>query len=663
MVINLNEFSYFGRKLRSGYFDGLMRESYEWEEIWREEYRRCIEGYSIGGLKISGRLYSYVNFGSIELLEGNYKRVGLPKLRDIDLEIDGQIGRAIREGKNLMIIAGRRLGKSYYGTWLNCYYSVFRFSKTMIAAGREDKLLNAAGMAYNHINGLQNTEFFVPILKGTPKSTNDGMYLGYSIKDEQTGKFIDKYTGGVVYLRNFRDDFTIANGLSTKYVFIEEVGMFDNLKKSYNSMKFCWKEGNNSFGFALLMGTGGDMRRGSKDAYDMFLNCDLYDLLVFQDKENENLKISMFIEGYWSFNEYRDKNNYLDVERAYKSELEAREKLRSSNDLESYYQRIQYSPLSWREAFLRSDSGYFDSYLITQQLEYLERDSRAGKDYLIGWLNIGVNGEVVFDVDVEGRYIEADYPFRKDVDYSKCGVVIYELPEKNKEGKIPYGLYIAGLDPYSQDEAPTSSSLGCIYIYKRMYDVVGGEYNKIVAEYVGRPKTFNEFYEISRRLLIYYNAECLYENNVRGFKEYLENKHCLYLLSREPEIIKDIIKDSYVSRQYGIHMTREIKLYMIQLIKDYIIGEYEDKDGNIKLNITKIKSKGLLKELLNFNLEDNFDRFIGFGLCLLKDINMQKVKVKREERSERKLFEEHFKKIGLNKSYNSKHNSDFVLTK
>ena len=125
-----------------------------------------------------------------------------------------------------------------------------------------------------------------------------------------------------------------------------------------------------------------------------------------------------------------------------------------------------------------------------------------------------------------------------------------------------------------------------------MYDVVRGNYNMIVAEYVGRPKTFNEFYEICRRLLKYYNAECLYENNIRGFKEYLENKNSLHLLSREPEIIKDIIKDGYVSRQYGIHMTREIKLYIIQLIKDYIYGEYEE-GGEVRLNITKVYSKGL----------------------------------------------------------------------
>lgn len=660
-MVNLEEFRYFGKKLKGGYFDGMDRESYEWEEIWQEELRRSIDGYSIGGLWISGRLYSYINFGTIELLEGGYKRYGLPKLRDIDLEIDKNIGRSIEEKKNLMIVAGRRLGKSYYGSWLNCYYSVFRNSKTMIACGREDKILTAGGMVYNHINGLVDSEFYIPILKGTPKSVNDGMYLGYSIKDFDTGKFRDIYTGGVIWLRNFRDDFTIANGLSTKYVFVDEIGMFDNLKKSYNSMQYCWKEGNINFGFCVLMGTGGDMRRGSRDAYDMFVNPGNYDLLVFQDKENENIKISLFIEGYWSFNEHRDSKGYLDVEKAIKSENDTREKLRGGNDFEAYYQRIQYSPMNWREAFLRSDTGYFDSYLITKQIEYLETNSEVRNNKLIGWINIDNEGKCHFELDVERRYIESDYPYKKDIDYSKVGVVIYELPERNKEGKIPYGLYVGGLDPYAQDEAPNSNSLGAIYIYKRMYDVLRGNYNMIVAEYVGRPKTFKEFYEISRRLCIYYNAECLYENNIRGFKEYLENKNSLWILSREPEIIKDIIKDGYVSRQYGIHMTKEIKLYIIQLIKDYLFGEYVDEDGHTRLNINKVYSIGLLKELLNFNLEDNFDRFIAFGLCLLKDINMQKMIIKKDNANEGNIFKKHFDKIGFNKKYKSIYNSDFGI--
>ena len=658
-MVNLNEFSYFGRNFKAGYFDGIDKESYEWESIWVEEYKKCLEGYSIGGVKISGRLYSYINFGTIELLVSGDKRKGLPLLRDIDLEIDKAIERCINEGKNLMIIAGRRLGKSYYGSWLNCYYSTFRNSKTLIACGRDDKLSVASNMAYNHINGLVGTEFYIPILKGTPKSVNDGMYLGYSVKDSDNNKFRDIYTGGAIYLRNFRDDFSIANGLSTKYVFVDEIGFFDNLKKSYRSMEFCWKEGNKNFGFCVLMGTGGDMRRGSRDAYEMFIEPESYDLITFDCKEGDNKKISMFIEGYWSFNEYRNSKGYLDVEKARESELKHREKLLQSRDLENYYQRVQYSPLSYKEAFLRSDNSYFNSGLIQSRLQELEMNSELRNKKLKGMLSYDSNGNLKFDIDLEGKYIEAEYPYRKDIDYSRSGILIYELPERNKDGNIPYGLYIAGLDPYMQDEAPTSTSLGAIYIYKRMHDIVGSSYNLIVAEYVGRPKRSIEFYEICKNLLKYYNAECLYENNIRGFKEYLENNNGLKYLSREPEIIKDIIKDGYVNRQYGIHMTKEIKLYIIQLIRDYIEGEYETKEGRMESNVNKIYSIGLLQELLNFNLEDNFDRIIAFGLCLLKAINMERVLVRMDNNRLDSIFKEFEMKRGLRNKYKSLHNKDF----
>jgi hypothetical protein len=643
-MVNLKEFSYFGRNFKAGFFDKIDPESYEYTDIWNEELYKCINGCTIGDISISGRLYSYVNFGSIEKLNPGtkMKEFGLPDLRDIDLMLDRYIDKAIEEGKNLMAVAGRRLGKSYYGTWVNAYYSSVFNAKTMVATGREDKLNVSMNMVNNHILGLQDTELFIPILKGTPP--ND-LILGYSRKDDNINKFIDIPTGGAVYARNFRNDFTIANGLSTKYVFIEEIGMFDNLIKAYESMKYCWREGNTSFGFALLMGTGGDMEKGSVDAYRMFIEPDTYDLLTFKDPDKDNVMISLFIEGYYSFNEFRGDNGILDKEAAIKSEMETREKLKKSNDIVSLYNRMQYSPLKWQEAFLKSNTNFFPNALIQKQIEFIETNPQIRNKKTIGTLDLVANREVKFVPDTEGLLKELDFPL-KDRTNNDAGIVIYEFPEKDRENSIPFGLYIAGLDPYAQDEALNSVSLGSCFIYKRMYDVVSGSYNLPVAEYTARPKTINEFYENVRKLLIFYNAECLYENNIRGFKEYLETKNSLYLLSKEPELVKDIIKDSYVSRNYGIHMTREIKNYIVQIINNYLLQEFND-EGEVKLNIEKIYSLSLLKEMREFNFDENFDRIISFGLCLLKDLSMKNFAVKKDGKEKSQdFFRKHFDKTG-----------------
>lgn len=61
-------------------------EMYESDEYWREQKRRCIEGYWVGGKWMPPELYYYINFHNIMFEDGVYKGLGLPWLRDIDWE-------------------------------------------------------------------------------------------------------------------------------------------------------------------------------------------------------------------------------------------------------------------------------------------------------------------------------------------------------------------------------------------------------------------------------------------------------------------------------------------------------------------------------------------------------------------------------------------------
>jgi hypothetical protein len=77
-----------------------------------------------------------------------------------------------------------------------------------------------------------------------------------------------------------------------------------------------------------------------------------------------------------------------------------------------------------------------------------------------------------------------------------------------------------------------------------------------------------------------------------------------------------------VNRDYGIHMTKEIKSYLLGLIIEYLTEEIDverDKDGNIsktRLGVSRILDPLLLKELLKFTPKLNVDRIIAFGLTL-----------------------------------------------
>lgn len=132
------------------------------------------------------------------------------------------------------------------------------------------------------------------------------------------------------------------------------------------------------------------------------------------------------------------------------------------------------------------------------------------------------------------------YHLKKD-DKPEGSVVIWEYPVQDP----PFGLYIAGCDPYDHDESFTNS-LGSTFIFKR---VQAGEawQDVIVAEYSGRPATAEEYYENVRKLLVFYNARLLFENERKGIYPYFTNKHCDYLLADQPDkVISEVIKDSRV---------------------------------------------------------------------------------------------------------------------
>jgi hypothetical protein len=187
--------------------------------------------------------------------------------------------------------------------------------------------------------------------------------------------------------------------------------------------------------------------------------------------------------------------------------------------------------------------------------------------------------------------------------------VIWEHPNKDASP----GLYIAGVDSYDYDESSTTS-LGSCFIYKRVQSIE--QYSDIiVAEYTGRPKSAEEFYENVRKLLLYYNARAMYENQNKGIFVYFTNKHCDYLLADQPDIINDIVSNSKVNRKKGCHMNKQIKQWGEGLIKDWL----NDENSAGKKNLYNIMSEPLLEELIAYNDVGNFDRCLTKGTLITTD--------------------------------------------
>lgn len=644
MLVNNNEFTKFGKDWLAGKYSKLPKESYEYQAIWQEQLDRCYNGYSVGGKFMSGSLYGYVNFGTIQKLNatGRGKSAGRPDLRDVEWEIDAQISKALEQKKNLMLVAGRRLGKSFYATWRCAETAIFYRDKALVAAGDGVKLDLAHMMVYDHILGLMGTELYIPLLNSSPSKD---LVVGYQRRDPKTKKFVDHKTGGLVYRRNFKDNKTAANGLSTRFAFIEEIGMFDNLIESYEAMKYCWREGNENFGFACLMGTGGDMDKGSIDAAKMFSDPEAYDLLAFHDEQSPERLFGYFVPGYMSFNDFRDEQGNIKREAAIEAEKAEREKLKKSAQPDALYNRMQYSPLTWKEAFLKISANIFPVALIQQQIERIETDISLKNLGSKGYFDIFAGNKVKFVPD--NSLFEVEWPVKPAGNNKGC-VVIYEHPYLINDSP-PHTLYVAGQDPYAEDVAATSPSLGSCIIYKRIFDM-NQSYNLVVAEYTGRPATSREFYEQVRRLLIYYNAKCLYESNIKGFKEYMEQMQCLQYIAYTPPELKDVMKDSVAQRVYGVHMSKPVKDYVLGLIRDWLMTQYAEG----AFNVEKIYSVNLLKELMNYDDNLNFDRVIAFGLAILKnDSDHAKDAAKLASQGDNNLFAALFERHGWNVKNNN----------
>jgi len=286
----------------------------------------------------------------------------------------------------------------------------------------------------------------------------------------------------------------------------------------------------------------------------------------------------------------------------------------NSSDPLAITQRKAEKPVTPAEATMRTSGTIFP---VSDLKEYLADIKMQGVRF---WDRHYV-GDLVLDKENIKWQLADKYPIRS---YQFTGntdgaIEIFEMPKLGAD-KLPMkGRYIAGIDPYDDD---SGTSLGSIFIFDMFFDT-------IVAEYTGRPKFANDFYETCKRMLLFYDAKAMYENNKKGLFTYFSQQGCTYLLAENPKTLKDqemMRKGNYGNKAYGVHATAEINSYARRLQKYWMLTvahpNYQDTDeqGNIitsKLNLQLIRSMGYLEEAIAWNSDGNFDRISSLGMCMI----------------------------------------------
>ena len=600
----------------------------------REERRRGWNGYvnPKTGMWVTGDYYWMLNYCPMHLVvkrdDGFEMRTTRhPGFWDGQFLLSHYVLQARQNKKHADALASRGKGKTSLGAgMLSKRFEIGEFEdnteevQCMVTATDRTKLIGTNQILSVFMDNIdfcaKNTQFASRRLKssmqelvwqsGYKKSGSDVAYGSKnSVSGIITGVNQDKLNGsrGVLYL-------------------IEEAGIFKNLREMYSMIRPSVEQGSSVFGEIYLYGTAGDDQSDFAAFSEMFYSPDGYNLYGIEnvyDKEGQGGRYcGFFYPAYMNYDDTCiDENGNSDVTKALLMICYDRYKVKyGSSDINTLTKRISQYPVTPQEAIIRSRGNMFPVTELNNRLNQLDNNPNEYDDVYVGELYQDKDGSVEFKPT--GDMPIRDFP--TDDNKVLGALEIYEMPQKNSEGKIPYDRYGFGLDPFDDDESGTMS-LGSIFVMDFWTD-------RIVAEYTGRPPFANDLYEKVRLLCLFYNMKGLYENNLKGIFSYFSMRNCTYMLADTPEYLRDrqlITSIGYGNKGKGCRATTPIIKAGFRMIRDWLLKpvtriEQDAQNNEVEVtvpNLYNIRCRALLKELIQWNPYNNFDR------CVLGDTQIQ----------------------------------------
>lgn len=627
----------------------------DYKKYWDQETERCLNGYTApDGEGITGYNYFYLNYSPIfKLVETEYtdrngdvrKRrervLQFPSFWDYDYYYYCAIEEAEQQGKHMAVLKSRQRGYSFKGaSMLVRNYMLIPGSKNFAVAS-EQKFLVGDGLLTKAWQIMDFLDKHTEWAKQRLVSTRMERVSGYKVTDEFGKQTEQGYLSSIVGI-TLKNDPERIRGTRGKLVLWEEGGKFPDLLDAWRiEQPSVETDDGVAFGLMIAFGTGGTIGASFEGLKELFYKPNANNVLAFPniwDDGRENTECGFFVPAYSNLESFDDDGNqkFMDKdgnslkELAIQNLIEQRNKIKDGGASQQSIDRfISERPMKPAEAVLELGKNIFPRKLLMDQLTRIRTNKKLQSMKHIVDLEWDGNGQVKATEKPSGDI--TNYPLKKG-DKPHGSVVIWEYPVKDP----PHGLYIGGCDPYDHDDSFTNS-LGSTFIFKR---VRAGEAwtDVIVAEYSGRPDTAEEYYENVRKLLTFYNARLLFENERKGIYPYFTNKHCDYLLADQPDkIISEVFKDSKVQRRKGCHMTKQIRAYGEGLILEWLLDEFEEGHPNVE----RVYSEPLIEELIENDGVRNVDRVIALCMVMIYREELYQVKVSsaKEQNKQVELFE------------------------
>lgn len=431
-------------------------------------------------------------------------------------------------------------------------------------------------------------------------------------------------------------------GLTPATAIFDEVGK-GPIKKPYTAAMPSY---DTPYGWRLspiLAGTGGEVEL-SKDAQEMFSDPDTYNLLVMdwdilnrramKGKTWKERKWAMFVPGQMAnsgvkrtigLGDYlgkpddkklnKIKIDATDFEASTNKLNEERKKL-STKDRVAYTSHTMFYPFTIDDCFLSSSQNLFPvEYAIKHKNDLLESGLYSGM-----LCDVFLESGNKLGTTKSNKQL-AGFPFSGGV--IDAPVQIFEMPQSNRFDDF---IYVSGSDPYKQAKSDTPS-LGAFYVFKRRVGIRDPYAYRIVASYVSRPSSIDQFCRTCEVLQKGYGAICLMENADQMYEQYLNRKSGMpasfFLFAGEAIANKYVKAGSRQNSKLGLYPTPGNQNLLFSCVVDYcwqdfVIG-YDDQTGldiTVK-GIELIDDIALLDEIIQYKPGLNVDRIIAFGHALV----------------------------------------------
>lgn len=542
-----------------------------WRSFWDEQIYYCINGYETGGLSIPGIYYHYLNFKIIDGVGG----ATYPDFIDLHFDIFTTIEELKKDHRpGIVFPKGRRKGLSFVATEEIDHGAKFKNRYRALIAGGESSYVDGfRSKLYRTYNNTVNEMKMNHI-----RRNDDELILGWK---EKTDKGMQELITASIFFKTMKDNPKKGEGEYFNDVILEEFGVFPHGISTINSILPAQRHGDRYLGFTTILGTGGNVLKGSKAFKEVYHNAEAFGFYRFvilgpryfppyvhgvknpetgtKEWETPNLD-----------KEFKDleEEQLLGCEDVKYAEEKIREGRieRSKNPNKAQLREWnQQFPLSIEEIFASSGSNNFNAEKLYAQAFKIESSPKRYIEIILEFKK-DKNGMIMMPLEVETRP-----PRKGDRDYELIKMIEQPKPWMRD-------LDIIGIDGYNEDKTETSSSQGAIVVVRR-YDKMSGSQQEIddtpkvikpIMLYYSRPPRKEKFWEISLKISVFVQAirNTMISAESDMVIKYYKDNHGRRYLSPRPKSFD--APDSKQMHDFGAKMTTYSKPRMIGVLQTWV---------------------------------------------------------------------------------------------